>query len=205
MIFGNYTTSFDGKQLFSPEENERFINFCFWDFTKSEKLAIIHKLSSNAPVAQWIEHRIPVPRVGGSSPFRCTKKTRYRMVPGLFAYCRMGAKGRPDRRAGKKCPVDTFLVHGRVQRRKTAFCRSAGFLIFVYVGALERSSKRDPFAVPGGNFACRSRLASCRPLHTLRPRLLCHRQRSGSRPFRCTATARAKHNPSCPILLLVVS
>ena len=25
-----------------------------------------------APVAQWIEHRIPVPRVGGSSPFRCT-------------------------------------------------------------------------------------------------------------------------------------
>ena len=22
-----------------------------------------------APVAQWIEHRIPVPRVGGSSPF----------------------------------------------------------------------------------------------------------------------------------------
>ena len=28
----------------------------------------------NAPVAQWIEHRIPVPRVGGSSPFRRTKK-----------------------------------------------------------------------------------------------------------------------------------
>ena len=28
---------------------------------------------ANAPVAQWIEHRIPVPRVGGSSPFRCTK------------------------------------------------------------------------------------------------------------------------------------
>ena len=27
----------------------------------------------DAPVAQWIEHRIPVPRVGGSSPFRCTK------------------------------------------------------------------------------------------------------------------------------------
>ena len=24
-------------------------------------------------MAQWIEHRIPVPRVGGSSPFRCTK------------------------------------------------------------------------------------------------------------------------------------
>ena len=140
-----------------------------------------------------------------TSPFRCTKKTRYRMVPGLFAYCRMGAKGRPDRRAGKKCPVETFLVHGRVQRRKTAFCRSAGFLLFVYVGALGRSSKRDPFAVPGGNFACRSRLASCRPLHTLRPRLLCHRQRSGSRSFRCTATARAKHNSSCPILLLVVS
>ena len=28
---------------------------------------------TDAPVAQWIEHRIPVPRVGGSSPFRCTK------------------------------------------------------------------------------------------------------------------------------------
>ena len=28
----------------------------------------------HAPVAQWIEHRIPVPRVGGSSPFRRTKK-----------------------------------------------------------------------------------------------------------------------------------
>ena len=27
----------------------------------------------HAPVAQWIEHRIPVPRVGGSSPFRRTK------------------------------------------------------------------------------------------------------------------------------------
>ena len=25
-------------------------------------------------MAQWIEHRIPVPRVGGSSPFRCTTK-----------------------------------------------------------------------------------------------------------------------------------
>ena len=34
------------------------------------------RLSANAPVAQWIEHRIPVPRVGGSSPFRCTKKER---------------------------------------------------------------------------------------------------------------------------------
>ena len=27
-------------------------------------------------MAQWIEHRIPVPRVGGSSPFRCTKQIR---------------------------------------------------------------------------------------------------------------------------------
>ena len=31
-------------------------------------------MSKHAPVAQWIEHRIPVPRVGGSSPFRRTNK-----------------------------------------------------------------------------------------------------------------------------------
>ena len=27
-------------------------------------------MDANAPVAQWIEHQIPVLRVGGSSPFR---------------------------------------------------------------------------------------------------------------------------------------
>ncbi len=32
--------------------------------------------TANAPVAQWIEHRIPVPRVGGSSPFWRAKKHR---------------------------------------------------------------------------------------------------------------------------------
>ena len=41
---------------------------------------------------------------------------------------------------------------------------------------------RCPFAVPCGNFAWRSRLVSRRPLHSLRPRLICRWQRSGSRP-----------------------
>ena len=31
---------------------------------------------ADAPVAQWIEHQIPVLRVGGSSPFRRTKQKR---------------------------------------------------------------------------------------------------------------------------------
>ena len=50
--------------------------FCVSPFTKLEKPAIICGLRKHAPVAQWIEHRIPVPRVGGSSPFRCTKQIR---------------------------------------------------------------------------------------------------------------------------------
>ena len=40
---------------------------------------------SYAPVAQWIEHRIPVPRVGGSSPFRCTKKADTHLGVCFFA------------------------------------------------------------------------------------------------------------------------
>ena len=36
-------------------------------------------------MAQWIEHRIPVPRVGGSSPFRCTKKWVIHLDDPLFA------------------------------------------------------------------------------------------------------------------------
>ncbi len=50
-------------------------DFSFSPFTKPEKPAIMSWLT-DAPVAQWIEHRIPVPRVGGSSPFRCTKQMR---------------------------------------------------------------------------------------------------------------------------------
>ena len=40
----------------------------FFFFTLSKLSAII--MDANAPVAQWIEHQIPVLRVGGSSPFR---------------------------------------------------------------------------------------------------------------------------------------
>ena len=41
-----------------------------------------------APVAQWIEHRIPVPRVGGSSPFWRTKnRTSHSGCP-VFAYAK---------------------------------------------------------------------------------------------------------------------
>ena len=52
--------------------------FCFFLFTNGQKPAIMFWLRRHAPVAQWIEHRIPVPRVGGSSPFRCTTKVRNR-------------------------------------------------------------------------------------------------------------------------------
>ena len=38
----------------------------------SEK--VCYNTQANAPVAQWIEHQIPVLRVGGSSPFRRAKK-----------------------------------------------------------------------------------------------------------------------------------
>ena len=32
-------------------------------------------------MAQWIEHRIPVPRVGGSSPFRCIYSSSLNITP----------------------------------------------------------------------------------------------------------------------------
>ena len=52
--------------------------FPFLPLYKLEKACYnIQAVNKHAPVAQWIEHRIPVPRVGGSSPFRRTKKSRY--------------------------------------------------------------------------------------------------------------------------------
>ena len=41
---------------------------------------------TNAPVAQWIEHRIPVPRVGGSSPFRCAKNQTSLWMSGFLLF-----------------------------------------------------------------------------------------------------------------------
>ena len=158
---GKKTTVFGNN---CRKETEKFLRFLF---TKWENLAIMYKLSKHAPVAQWIEHRIPVPRVGGSSPFRCTKKEEMASAISSFFFAEEGtrtykcnspvdccsrgldrakqqsaqsadaneslpvyqikeripirvssllfrppggrdSKGRPDRRTGKKCPVDTF-------------------------------------------------------------------------------------------------
>ena len=66
-------------------------------------------------MAQWIEHRIPVPRVGGSSPFRRTKKADTQM-----GVCFFGISEERTRKGGlseakvSKCPVDTCLARGRV-------------------------------------------------------------------------------------------
>ena len=65
-------------------------------------------------MAQWIEHRIPVPRVGGSSPFRCTKKAVTHLGNRFFDSPGGTRKDGPTEGRAKKCPVDTFLVRGRV-------------------------------------------------------------------------------------------
>ena len=41
-------------------------------------------------------------------------------------------KDGPNKVRVKKCPVDTFLVRGRVHRRKTASRRDVGFLLFLF-------------------------------------------------------------------------
>ena len=46
-----------------------------------------------APVAQWIEHRIPVPRVGGSSPFWRTMLCKF---PSAFSARKLFCPGATD-------------------------------------------------------------------------------------------------------------
>ena len=58
----------------------------------------------HAPVAQWIEHRIPVPRVGGSSPFRCTKNSRYPFGCLEFFICR-GRDSNDSMQRGRALPA----------------------------------------------------------------------------------------------------
>ena len=70
----NYTTEKQEKQPLSPILHHVFRKkFCF-PLYKTGKACYNDLALKNAPVAQWIEHRIPVPRVGGSSPFRRTKE-----------------------------------------------------------------------------------------------------------------------------------
>ena len=66
---------------------ERF--FCHLTLYKSSFICYNSQaLKVYAPVAQWIEHRIPVPRVGGSSPFWRTKnRTSHAGCP-VFAYAK---------------------------------------------------------------------------------------------------------------------
>ena len=46
----------------------------------------------------------------GSIPVPCSKKDH--PTGGVFFWSRMESKGRPRRRWGKKCPVDTFKAVG---------------------------------------------------------------------------------------------
>ncbi len=64
-----------GKTTVFPKADERKKLFSKSPLYKNEKPCYNNRAeNANAPVAQWIEHRIPVPRVGGSSPFRRTIK-----------------------------------------------------------------------------------------------------------------------------------
>ena len=66
---------------------ERF--FCLLTLYKSSFICYNSQAPKvYAPVAPWIEHRIPVPRVGGSSPFWRTKnRTSHAGCP-VFAYAK---------------------------------------------------------------------------------------------------------------------
>ena len=72
-IFLQYTTILPGKQLFFRRKGKREEEFFGKTLYKKGKVCYNSLAIRYAPVAQWIEHRIPVPRVGGSSPFRRTK------------------------------------------------------------------------------------------------------------------------------------
>ena len=93
-------------------------NFPFLPLYKLGKACYnIQAVNKHAPVAQWIEHRIPVPRVGGSSPFRRTKKSRSPVGYLDFLFMLGGTrKGGLSEARVRKCPVDTFLARGRVPR-----------------------------------------------------------------------------------------
>ena len=80
---------------------ERF--FCHLTLYKSSFICYNSQaLKVYAPVAQWIEHRIPVPRVGGSSPFWRTKKEVILSGWPLFWYISWDSKGRRQRSCRKK-------------------------------------------------------------------------------------------------------
>ena len=74
-------------------------------------------VKKHAPVAQWIEHRIPVPRVGGSSPFRRTKKSRYPFGYLDFLFMLGGTrKAGPSEARVKNMPVACFQAVGESLR-----------------------------------------------------------------------------------------
>ena len=86
---------------------ERF--FCHLTLYKSSFICYNSQaLKVYAPVAQWIEHRIPVPRVGGSSPFWRTKnRTSHAGCP-VFAY----AKGLEQLNAAVRWTAAKFRLDG---------------------------------------------------------------------------------------------
>ena len=99
-----------GKQLVLPGLLEKRKIFFQEPLYKRGKACYNSRaIKSYAPVAQWIEHRIPVPRVGGSSPFRRTKKRKHHPVFPLFACAGRDSKGRPERSEGKKVSGGHFF------------------------------------------------------------------------------------------------
>ena len=116
-----------------------------------------------APVAQWIEHRIPVPRVGGSSPFRRTKKTDTHLSICLFVYPRDGR----TRTIECGCPVDTrqpqldggsslaYRVPSGVPKKQ---------IVPAFLFILERKGPEPTDAGVRWTPACRSSMAAALPI-----------------------------------------
>ena len=74
-------------------------------------------------MAQWIEHRIPVPRVGGSSPFRCANNKREAFGLPFIIGTPEGRtrKGGTSAYTGAKLRAgEQFLARGRVHGSPTA-------------------------------------------------------------------------------------
>ena len=103
-------------------------------------------------MAQWIEHRIPVPRVGGSSPFRRTNKRRSEsIIHSVFYFCREEGtrKGGTSAHTGvRNMPGACFLARGRVHRRKTHPARGVGFLLLCVWWFLQTSAAGDGWTEP---------------------------------------------------------
>ena len=129
--------------------------FFFYPLYKRPKLCYnTQALEVYAPVAQWIEHRIPVPRVGGSSPFWRTKsRLSHRGWPVFVC-----ASGHLLVLKWKRLSQNDFskiLTHKRkFYVYKTASCGACS-LIFCQISALIIDAHRQSFSSQSsGNPIC---------------------------------------------------